>query len=97
MLLEPPPSSSPRWSRLAGRYHALAEPFLLLSQIESSIRRILAKHASVDVLKAAKFGGDERGDVERPEDLSFSEYRTALSNDAVWQKLRLNLDKSEIL
>lgn len=81
---------------LAGRYHALAEPFLLISQIESSIRRILDAHASVAALKAAKFGDDDR-DVKRPEDLTFSEYKTALSNDAVWQKLGLKLDKSEVL
>ncbi len=81
---------------LADRYHALAEPFLLISQIESSIRRILDAHASVDALKSAKFGGDDR-DVQRPEDLTFSEYKTALSNDAVWPKLRLKLDKSEVL
>lgn len=81
---------------LAGRYHSLAEPFLLISQIESSIRRILDAHAPVEALRASKFGDDER-EVQRPEDLTFSEYKTALANDAVWKRLGLKLDKSEVM
>lgn len=81
---------------LAGQYHALSEPFLLISQIESSIRRILDAHAPVEALQDAKFGEDERV-VRRPEDLTFSEYKTVLADDRVWERLGLNLSKSAVL
>ena len=45
---------------LSERYHSLAEPFLLIGEIESAIRRILAAHAPMAILKAAKFGDDVR-------------------------------------
>lgn len=81
---------------LAGQYHALAEPFLLISQIESSIRKILDAHAPIEVLEAAKFRDDDRK-IRRPEDLTFSEYKTALASREVWDRLGIKLDKGEVL
>ena len=83
-------------SDLASRYHSFAEPFLLISQIECAIRRVLETHVPLDTLKAAKFGTDARA-VEKPEHLTFAEYKTALACDDVWCKLGIKLDKSEFL
>lgn len=80
---------------LAGRYHSLTVPFLLVSEIESSIRKILSRHAEVKDLQDAKYGDDDRT-VEKPEDLTFGEYITVLSFDSVWSKLALGIDKSVV-
>ncbi|MBB1329668.1 CBS domain-containing protein [Pseudoalteromonas sp. SR43-7] len=81
---------------LSIQYHKTAKPFLLIGQIEAAIRKILDSLASVELLKASKHGDDVRN-VEKPEDLNFSEYKTVLSNDILWTKLDINLCKSEVL
>lgn len=81
---------------LSIQYHKTAKPFLLIGQIEAAIRKILDSLAPVELLIESKHGDDSR-DVQKPEDLNFSEYKTVLSNDNLWKKLNVKLCKSEVL
>lgn len=81
---------------LSVQYHNTAKPFLLIGQIEAAIRKILDSLAPVELLKSSKHGDDVR-DIQKPEDLTFSEYKTALSKGEVWNKLGVNICKSEVL
>ncbi len=80
---------------LSMQYHNTAKPFLLIGQIEASIRKILDSLAPVEILQSAKFSDDSR-DIQRPEDLTFSEYKTVLLNEKVWDKLEVNICKNEV-
>jgi len=81
---------------LSVQYHNTAKPFLLIGQIEAAIRKILDSLAPIELLREAKHGDDTR-DINKPEDLNFSEYKTVLSNDALWDRLNVKLCKSEVL
>lgn len=83
-------------SDIAEQYHALSGPFLLISQIEFSLRRLLDEHATLKELRAAKYGNDRRT-IESAEDLSFGEYIHVLNNDAVWKRIDIRLDRDEII
>lgn len=78
------------------QYHNAAKPFLLIGQIEAAIRTILDSLAPLELLQKSKHGEDKR-EVRRPEDLTFSEYKTVISSDDVWNKLEVNICKSEVL
>lgn len=83
-------------SDIAEQYHALSGPFLLISHIEFSIRRLLDEHATLEELQAAKYGNDRRT-IESAEDLSFGEYIHVMNNPIVWKRMQLNLDHDEII
>lgn len=81
---------------LSQQYHALALPFLLLGQIEASIRTVLHLYAPIPVLQAARRSNDDR-EIKGPEDLAFSEYKAALGHEAVWSRLGLALPKPDVM
>lgn len=81
---------------LSMQYHQTAKPFLLIGQIEAAIRCILDSLAPIKLLQDSKHGEDSR-EVKKPEDLTFSEYKTVISDDNLWGKLDVKLCKSEVL
>lgn len=72
----------------------LAEPFLLVGEIERGVRFLLHGKFSAAELKAARFPGDER-DVDGISDLSLGEYVRLLQDDERWKKLSVAFDKKE--
>lgn len=75
------------------QYHQLAEPFLLLSDIETQTRNLIASAFSVEELRAAKDPADADREVDGVADLTFGEYIRLLENEQRWNKLGLNLDR----
>jgi len=80
-------------SDLSLQFQQLAEPFLLLGEIENHIRRILVKKFSASELAAARDPGDTERVVTEVADLTFGEYIRLLENPEHWKKLNLPIDR----
>lgn len=80
---------------LNDQFRTLAEPFLLIGEIEIGIRRILHGRFSKAELNKAISPTDKSRSVESISDLTLGEYVRLLENDQRWEKLNLKLDKVE--
>jgi CBS domain-containing protein len=67
---------------LSLQFGRLAEPFLLLGEIENHIRRILGEKFSADELKMVGDPTDKDRKIEDVADLTFGEYIRLLENEA---------------
>jgi hypothetical protein len=79
------------------QFQQLAEPFLLLGEVENHIRRIIAPRFSPTELAAAKDAGDGERQVDSAADLSFGEYRRLLEEPNRWNRLELPIDRIEFI
>jgi hypothetical protein len=70
----------------------LAEPFLLVGEIEQGIRLLLHGKFSVTELEAAKLPGDDRSIVGIA-DLTLGEYLRLVQDDVRWSKVSLAVDR----
>ena len=79
------------------QFRKLAEPFLLVGEIENGIRRMLHGKFTVNELKTAcgPDGGSEK--VEGVADLSFGDYIRLIQEDRQWKKLKLEIDRVEFV
>ncbi|OGB47828.1 MAG: hypothetical protein A3F76_05810 [Burkholderiales bacterium RIFCSPLOWO2_12_FULL_65_40] len=80
-------------SDLNDQFLALAEPFLLVGEIENSIRRLLHGKFTLQDLEGAKVPGDDRK-IETPADLTFGEYIRLMQPEGNWKKLNVAIDKA---
>lgn len=78
---------------LSLQFHQLTEPFLVLGDIESHLRRIVATKLSPEELTACRSPAEGTRPLNRPEDLSFGEYLVLLGNSDRWAKLGLAVDR----
>lgn len=78
---------------ITNQFHVLAEPFLLLGDIESRIRALIVPHFSPEELGAAKNPSDGERVVQNVSDLTFGEYVRLLENDQRWLKMELKIDR----
>ncbi len=79
------------------QFHRLAEPFLLLGEIENRIRGLIFACFSRDDLAAAKDPTDGGRVVEDVTDLGFGEYVRLLENGERWKKLNLKIDRVKFI
>lgn len=79
-------------SDLSVQFQQLAEPFLLLGEIENHIRGILDGRFEPTDFVAVRDPADTRK-VEAASDLSFGEYLRLLENEDRWNKLGTTLDR----
>ncbi len=78
---------------LSQQFGQLAEPFLLLGEIENHIRRILGEKFSPDELKMAGDPTDKDRQIEDVADLTFGEYIRLLENETRWDKVGISVDR----
>lgn len=78
---------------ISEQFHLLAEPFLLLGDIENRIRLLILPKYSLDELRAARNPGDAERNVDDVSDLTFGEYVRLLDNDERWAKLGVSIDR----
>lgn len=71
------------------RFYELTEPFLLLSEIENHIRRLLDKGAFSREELAATSEEGSAGELESLHDLAFGDYVRILQEPANWARLEL--------
>ena len=84
-------------SDLGLQFQQLAEPFLLLGEIEHQIRRLIENRFTAVELVAAKDPGDTERTINSVADLSFGECIRLLENKDRWQTLGLKIDRIEFV
>lgn len=85
-------------SDLSLEFRQLAEPFLLLGEIEQHIRVLIERgQFTADELNDSRDGKDTTRVVSKASDLTFGEYARLLENPDRWQRLQLQLDRAEFL
>jgi hypothetical protein len=80
-------------SDLSLQFQQLAEPFLLLGEIENHIRRIIEKKFSPRDFASLQDPDDTDRNVESVADLTFGEYIRLFENQDRWQQSNLPLDR----
>lgn len=79
------------------QFRSLAEPFLLVGEIESGVRRMLHGNFTVKELAAVRKADDQSRPIERPSDLTFGEYVRLLESESHWKRLEIEIDRVEFL
>jgi hypothetical protein len=75
------------------QFQQLAEPFMLLSEIENHIRRVLADKFSPDEFSSVRDPKDGDRAVNGVDDLTFGEYVRLLEHDDRWKKINIQVDR----
>jgi CBS domain-containing protein len=81
-------------SDLSLQFQQLAEPFLLLGEIENHIRRLISARFSQPELAATRSPTDTNRTVEQAADMNFGEYIRLLENQDRWNKLGISIDRA---
>jgi len=79
------------------QFQALAEPFLLVGEIENGLRRILHQKFNLKELEEAKAPGDDGRTIESPSDLTLGEHVRLIEPEKRWKKLKIEIDRVEFL
>jgi CBS domain-containing protein len=82
---------------LSLQFQQLAEPFLLLGEIEHQIRRLIENRFTEAELAMAKDPGDTERTIRSVADLTLGECVRLLESDERWRKLGLNIDRVEFI
>lgn len=83
-------------SDLSTEFRTLAEPFLLLGEIENHIRRLIDGKFTLEDVKAARDPSDD-SPIESVADLTFGSYVRLLENPTNWHKLHLAVDQTQFV
>lgn len=78
---------------LSTEFRQLAEPFLLLGEIENQIRIILNNKLSLPELQSVNDPNDMERNISCIDDLTFGEYVRIFQNPDLWDKLQLQIDR----
>jgi CBS domain-containing protein len=79
------------------QFRRLAEPFLMLGEIENGIRRILHGKFTSKELEDAKGPGEDNRTIAGVADLTIGEYIRLIEPEKRWKKLGLEIDRVEFL
>jgi hypothetical protein len=79
------------------QFRTLAEPFLLIGEIENHIRRLIHGRIPIEQLRKAIDSKDTDRVVNDVSDLTFGEYVRLLENPANWKAIELPLDRSVVV
>ena len=80
-------------SDLSLQFQTLAEPFLLLREIELHIRRVVKGRITAEDFCVLDTPLQQNRQLQEIEDLSLGEYVKLLENPQVWDKLNLRIDR----
>jgi CBS domain-containing protein len=85
-------------SDLSLEFRQLAEPFLLLGEIEQHVRVLIERGKfTADELNDSRDEKDTTRVVSKASDLTFGEYARLLENPDRWKRLQVHLDRAEFL
>lgn len=79
---------------LSFQFQQLAEPFLLLGEIENHIRRVIGGKFTAVELKGVRDPADQEREVTTVADLTFGEYVKLLENPQYWDRISLDVDRT---
>ncbi len=74
-------------------FRQLAEPFLLLGEIENYIRRMTQDKYTIDEIRRTCEPGKVNNDIQSLSDLTLGEYLRLLENNERWNRLKLSIDR----
>jgi hypothetical protein len=74
----------------------LGEPFLLLGQIESHVRNLIANKYTLTELATTRDPSHSDREVEDVVDLTLSLYIRLLENPKLWERLGLTIDRKVV-
>ena len=80
---------------LTFQFRNLAEPFLLIGETESHVRKLIYGKFSVAELQDIRNENDPHRVVESVADLTFGEYVRLIENEERWSKLDIKIDRVE--
>jgi CBS domain-containing protein len=83
-------------SDLSLQFQQLAEPFLLLREIELHIRQLLQDKVTADDLESLASSDDSAPKPKSISELSFGAYVRLLQRPQVWTNLSLNIDQASL-
>jgi predicted transcriptional regulator len=76
------------------QFIAMAEPFLIIEQIENHIRKMLDQKFSMEELEVSIPHQEKQKDMINLSDLSFGQYVRILEDPKKFEKLKLKIDRS---
>jgi CBS domain-containing protein len=83
---------------IAVKYHSLAEPFLLLGEIENNLRQLIKRaRYPQSVLEAAKDPKDSERKIRGVSDMTLAEYIRLLQEPENWKAITYNLSRKTFL
>jgi predicted transcriptional regulator len=83
---------------IASQYYSLAEPFLLLGEIENNIRQLIARAGHpLTILQSVKDPRDTKRKVQGVSDLTFGEYIRLLQEPDNWKSIGYDLSRRPFL
>lgn len=77
------------------QFSSLSEPFLLVSEIENHIRRLIDGKFSLEELRAAKDPSDSSRQIHNVANLTFGEYIRLIDKPSNWARLGYDLSRVE--
>lgn len=80
-------------SDLNEQFRLLAEPFILVGEIENGVRRLLHGKFTLTELTAAKASNEDARQIDTPADLTFGEYIRLIQSEVSWKKLKIEIDR----
>lgn len=80
-------------SDLSLQFQELAEPFLLLGDIETRIRSVIADHFDLADLESVRDPNNPGLEIDSVDDLSFGQYVRLLENPDQWPRAGLKVDR----
>jgi len=83
-------------SDLSLQFQQMAEPFLLLGEIENHLRLVISQKFTPTELKSAKDPADTKRIVTSSADLTYGEYKRLLENPERWDKLNITVDRKPV-
>lgn len=82
---------------LTFQFRNLAEPFLLIGEIENHVRRMIYGKFSAEELQDVRNEDDPDRVVDSFAGLTFGEYVRLVENEGRWLKLKLRIDRAEFV
>jgi hypothetical protein len=79
------------------QFRRLAEPFLIVGEIESGIRQLLHGKFTASELQEVKAPGEDGRTVDGIADLTLGEYIRLIENEKRWKRLKLEIDRVEFV
>lgn len=84
-------------SDVSQQFQELAEPFLLVGEIENHLRSLIDERFTADELTVASDPADTERQIEGVEDLTFGEYTRLLENPDNWDRMGIALDRVRVI
>lgn len=81
-------------SDLSLQFRQLAEPFLLVGEIENYIRRLIDGKFTVAQLSSVRDPNDDARAINTVADLTFGEYLRLLEKPEYWDNLKISVDRT---